>query len=65
MENSKIFEVFRIYPVPKDVKIQKLTSNEHVPVPELTFSDVSLPSWDNLAIEIFHPHNQAPADIGK
>ena len=60
MENSKIFEILRIYPIPTDVKIQKLTSNEYVPVPELSFTDVTLPTWNNLAIETFHPHNIIP-----
>ena len=60
LSESKIFELMRIFPVPTDVKIKRLDQTIAVEVPELTFEDVSFPSWNTLAKETFHPQEIIP-----
>ena len=60
LSESKIFELMRIFPFPTDIKIKRLDLDTAVIVPEITFKDVSFPTWDKLAKKTFCPQEIIP-----
>ena len=59
MDDSKLFNLVRAYPIPSNVTITKIVV-EDIPLTHLSLDQVAMPSWDQFAAETFHPIRAMP-----